>query len=68
MEIRCACGNGFFVKQIKLNKLLGQEEIHEEIYYACSVCGFTIAKKDLKSFPVTKDGDRNVIILFREIE
>lgn len=64
MEIKCACGNSFFTKQMKLKKLLGQEDIHEEIYYTCSKCGFTVAKKDVKSFPVIDDE----IILFREVE
>jgi len=62
MEIKCACGNSFFTKQMKLKKLLGQPEIHEEVYYTCSKCGFTVAKKEVKNYPVT-EGE---IVLFRD--
>ena len=63
MEIKCAeCSNGFFTKQMKLKKLLGQNDIIEEIYYTCSGCGLTVAKKDVKNFPIV-NGE---ILLYRD--
>ena len=64
MEIRCACGNQIFTKTMKLKKLVGQQEIHEETYYSCKNCGFTIAKKEVGNCPVVDDG----IVLVREID
>ncbi len=63
MEIICAeCGKGFFTKQMKLKMLKGQPEIIEEVYYTCSGCGLTIAKKEVKNFPVVDDQ----ILLYRD--
>lgn len=62
MEIKCACGNSFFTKQIKLKMLKGQSEIIEEVYYTCSGCGLTVAKKEIKNFPEYK----NEILLHRD--
>lgn len=72
MDIRCACGNGFFTKQMKLTKLSGQDGIHEETYYTCTKCGFTVGKKEIRNYPVTKATDAklpyDVIILFRDYD
>ena len=64
MEIRCACGNHFFTKTMKLKKLVGQQEVQEEIYYSCKNCGFTIAKKSVSNCPVVND----VIVLVADID
>lgn len=66
MEIICAeCGKGFFTKQMKLKMLKGQEdEIYEEVYYTCSGCGLTIAKKEIRNFPVHE----NEILLYNNRE
>ena len=74
MEIRCACGNVFFTKAVKLtgfrNNYMSDNlvEVEEETYYTCRTCGFTVAKKDVNNFPITKDGKRDVIVLFREFD
>ena len=72
MNIICACGNEFFTKAMKLKTVLGMDGIHEEVYYVCSKCGFTVAKKEIKNYPVTKATDaklpHDVIILFREFD
>ena len=66
MEIRCSCGNPFFTKQMRLKILLGQDGIHEETYYTCSRhgCGITVAKKDVRNFPMIDD----VVYITREID
>lgn len=70
MEIKCACGNEFFTKAMKLKTVLGMDGIHEEVYYVCTKCGFTVAKKEIKNYPVTKatDGENifSEIILYRD--
>ena len=70
MEIRCACGNVFFTKSVKLtgfrNNYMTDSivEVQEETYYTCKNCGFTIAKKEVKNCPILND----VIVLVREID
>lgn len=71
MDIKCACGNSFFTKQMKLTKLLGTNDISEELYYTCSKCGFVVSQKEVKNYPITKASDKksyDEIILFRDFE
>ena len=48
MKIRCGCGSDTFKKVVKLNKIIGRQNvIDEEIYYSCTNCQNVFAKKEI---------------------